>query len=94
MQWGRRFADEHGLNRTDVRALVAIMDAARRGEALTAGRLGEAEAHRAAFDEMHPTASFFIVTQLVLVLWALGAGGFAALMDTGEAGVEGEGGEA
>ncbi len=39
---GQRFADRHGLNRTDVRALVAIMDAARRGEALTAGRLGEA----------------------------------------------------
>jgi DNA-binding MarR family transcriptional regulator len=39
---GERFADIHGLNRTDVRALVAIMDAARRGEALTAGGLGEA----------------------------------------------------
>jgi DNA-binding MarR family transcriptional regulator len=39
---GQRFADVHGLNRTDVRALVAIMDAARHGEALTAGRLGEA----------------------------------------------------
>jgi DNA-binding MarR family transcriptional regulator len=39
---GSRFATVHGLNRTDVRALVAIMDAARRGEALTAGQLGEA----------------------------------------------------
>ena len=39
---GQRFADLHGLNRTDVRALVAIMDAARRGEALTAGGLGDA----------------------------------------------------
>jgi DNA-binding MarR family transcriptional regulator len=39
---GQRFAGLHGLNRTDVRALVAIMDAARRGEALTAGRLGDA----------------------------------------------------
>ena len=39
---GQRFAELHGLNRTDVRAIVAIMDAARRGEALTAGRLGEA----------------------------------------------------
>ena len=39
---GQRFADVHKLNRTDVRALVAIMDAARRGEALTAGALGEA----------------------------------------------------
>ncbi len=39
---GQRFAELHNLNRTDVRALVAIMDAARRGQALTAGRLGEA----------------------------------------------------
>jgi DNA-binding MarR family transcriptional regulator len=39
---GQRFADLHGLNRTDVRALVAVMDAARRGTALTAGGLGEA----------------------------------------------------
>jgi DNA-binding MarR family transcriptional regulator len=39
---GQRFADRQGLNRTDVRALVAIMDAARRGEALTAGGLGDA----------------------------------------------------
>src|SRR5215207_5347845 len=45
---GRRFAETHGLNRTDVRALVAIMDAARRGEALTAGRLGEAVELRSA----------------------------------------------
>ena len=39
---GQRFAELHGLNRTDVRALVAIMDAARGGESLTAGRLGAA----------------------------------------------------
>jgi DNA-binding MarR family transcriptional regulator len=39
---GQRFAQLHGLNRTDVRALVAMMDAARRGEALTAGGLGAA----------------------------------------------------
>ena len=39
---GQRFAELHGLNRTDVRALVAIMDAARRGQALTAGTLGQA----------------------------------------------------
>ncbi|MGY1821957.1 MarR family winged helix-turn-helix transcriptional regulator [Geodermatophilus sp. SYSU D00079] len=39
---GQRFAVLHGLNRTDVRALVAIMDAARRGQALTAGALGSA----------------------------------------------------
>ena len=45
---GQRFAVQHGLNRTDVRALVAIMDAARRGEALTAGRLGEAVELRSA----------------------------------------------
>ena len=39
---GQRFATTHGLGRTDVRALVAIMDATRRGEALTAGTLGQA----------------------------------------------------
>ena len=39
---GQRFADLHGLGRTDVRALVAIMDAARQGRALTAGGLGAA----------------------------------------------------
>jgi DNA-binding MarR family transcriptional regulator len=39
---GQRFAEAHGLNRTDVRALVAIMDAARGGKSLTAGRLGAA----------------------------------------------------
>jgi DNA-binding MarR family transcriptional regulator len=39
---GQRFAHEHGLGRTDVRALVAIMDAARSGAALTAGGLGAA----------------------------------------------------
>ncbi len=39
---GERFADLHGLGRTDVRALVAIMDAARSGTALTAGGLGSA----------------------------------------------------
>ncbi len=38
---GQRFAEIHGLGRTDVRALVAIMDAARHGEALTAGTLGQ-----------------------------------------------------
>ena len=37
---GQRFADRHGLGRTDVRALVAIMDAARAGSALTSGGLG------------------------------------------------------
>ncbi|RBY77711.1 MarR family transcriptional regulator [Geodermatophilus sp. TF02-6] len=39
---GERFAGIHGLGRTDVRALVAIMDAARCGRALTAGALGAA----------------------------------------------------
>ncbi|MGY1741197.1 MULTISPECIES: MarR family winged helix-turn-helix transcriptional regulator [unclassified Blastococcus] len=39
---GQRFALDHRLGRTDVRALVAVMDAARRGEALTAGGLGAA----------------------------------------------------
>lgn len=45
---GQRFAIRHGLNRTDVRALVAIMDAARRGESLTAGALGSAVELRSA----------------------------------------------
>ena len=39
---GSRFAELHGLGRTDVRALIAIMDAARAGSALTAGGLGAA----------------------------------------------------
>jgi DNA-binding MarR family transcriptional regulator len=39
---GQRFAGLHGLNRTDVRALVAIMDAARSGRPMTAGALGAA----------------------------------------------------
>ena len=39
---GQRFAGLHGLNRTDVRALVAIMDAARTGRPMTAGALGAA----------------------------------------------------
>lgn len=39
---GERFAERHGLGRTDVRALIAIMDAARAGSALTAGGLGAA----------------------------------------------------
>jgi DNA-binding MarR family transcriptional regulator len=39
---GQRFAGLHGLGRTDVRALVAVMDAARRGDAVTAGSLGAA----------------------------------------------------
>jgi DNA-binding MarR family transcriptional regulator len=45
---GQRFAQRHGLGRTDVRAMVAVMEAARRGEALTAGRLGEAVELRSA----------------------------------------------
>ena len=39
---GERFARPHGLGRTDVRAVIAIMDATRRGEPLTAGGLGAA----------------------------------------------------
>jgi DNA-binding MarR family transcriptional regulator len=45
---GQRFAHLHDLGRTDVRALVAIMDAARRGDAMTAGRLGAAVELRSA----------------------------------------------
>ena len=39
---GEHFAAQHGLGRTDVRALIAVMDAARAGSALTAGALGAA----------------------------------------------------
>lgn len=35
-----RFAQRHGMHPTDVRALIALMDAARAGEEMTAGRLG------------------------------------------------------
>lgn len=37
-----RFATRNGLHPTDVRALIALMDAARAGEEMTAGRLGAA----------------------------------------------------
>ena len=37
-----RFADGHGMHPTDVRALIALMDARRAGEELSAGRLGAA----------------------------------------------------
>ena len=39
---GDRFAELHGMGRSDMRALVAIMDAARGGRAMTAGALGSA----------------------------------------------------
>ncbi|MEV2214554.1 MarR family transcriptional regulator [Streptomyces sp. NPDC050997] len=37
-----RFAHRNGMHATDVRALIALMDAARAGEEMTAGRLGAA----------------------------------------------------
>ncbi|MEV6884402.1 MarR family transcriptional regulator [Streptomyces sp. NPDC051135] len=37
-----RFAQRNGMHPTDVRALITLMDAARAGEALTAGHLGAA----------------------------------------------------
>jgi len=37
-----RFATRNGLHPTDVRALIALMDAARAGEEMTVGRLGAA----------------------------------------------------
>ncbi|MCZ1018031.1 MarR family transcriptional regulator [Streptomyces noursei] len=37
---GGEFAARNGLHRTDLRALIALLDAARAGEELTAGRLG------------------------------------------------------
>src|SRR5881409_2574345 len=35
-----RFANQNGMHPTDVRALIALMDASRAGEEMTAGRLG------------------------------------------------------
>ena len=40
-QLGHQFAAQHRLHPTDMRALVAIMDAARSGQAMSPGRLGE-----------------------------------------------------
>jgi DNA-binding MarR family transcriptional regulator len=40
-QLGHEFAVEHRLHPTDMRALVAIMDAARSGQTMTPGRLGD-----------------------------------------------------
>ncbi|MER6046874.1 helix-turn-helix domain-containing protein [Streptomyces sp. NPDC001793] len=37
---GAEFAARNGLHPTDLRALIALLDAARSGEELTAGRLG------------------------------------------------------
>lgn len=37
-----RFAQQNGMHATDVRALIALMDARRAGEETTAGRLGAA----------------------------------------------------
>ncbi|MBG0855888.1 MarR family transcriptional regulator [Streptomyces spinoverrucosus] len=37
-----RFANRNGMHPTDVRALIALMDAGRAGEEMTAGRLGAA----------------------------------------------------
>ncbi|MEU5212523.1 MarR family transcriptional regulator [Streptomyces sp. NPDC020742] len=37
---GARFADRNGLHPTDLRALIALLDAARAGTAATPGRLG------------------------------------------------------
>ncbi|KUO23117.1 MarR family winged helix-turn-helix transcriptional regulator [Streptomyces dysideae] len=37
-----RFANRNGMHPTDVRALIALMDASRAGEEMTAGRLGAA----------------------------------------------------
>ncbi len=40
-QLGHEFAVQHRLHPTDMRALVAVMDAARGGHTMTPGRLGE-----------------------------------------------------
>ncbi|MEW9527481.1 MarR family winged helix-turn-helix transcriptional regulator [Microbispora sp. NPDC049125] len=41
-RFGERFAVDHGLHRTDLNALVVIMDAAREGRPLSPGALGAA----------------------------------------------------
>jgi len=41
-QHSARFAQRNDMHPTDVRALIALMDAARAGEEMTAGRLGAA----------------------------------------------------
>lgn len=56
--------------------LRAFWDAARAGDNQAAA------IHQKAFDEMHPQASFLIVAQLVLALWALGTGGYAAVTES------------
>lgn len=38
---GHAFAGRHGLNATDLHALIAVFDAGRAGEPITPGRLGE-----------------------------------------------------
>jgi DNA-binding MarR family transcriptional regulator len=38
--YGSRFASRNGMHPTDVRALIALMDARRAGEEMSAGRLG------------------------------------------------------
>ncbi|MFJ6384219.1 MarR family winged helix-turn-helix transcriptional regulator [Kitasatospora sp. NPDC092039] len=40
--FGAEFAAAHGLHPTDLRALIHLLDAARAGEVVTPGRLGEA----------------------------------------------------
>ncbi|MFI6257269.1 MarR family winged helix-turn-helix transcriptional regulator [Micromonospora zamorensis] len=40
-QVGHAFANLHGLNPTDLQALIAVMDAERLGDPITPGRLGE-----------------------------------------------------
>jgi DNA-binding MarR family transcriptional regulator len=40
-QLGHEFSVQHRLHSTDMRALVAVMDAARGGQIMTPGRLGE-----------------------------------------------------
>ena len=55
--------------------LTDFWDAARAGDSDTAA------IHQQAFDDLHPKASFLLISQFVLVLWALGAGGFAALTE-------------
>lgn len=41
-QFAQLFGEAHGLHRTDLNALVVVMDAARRGESVSAGQLARA----------------------------------------------------
>lgn len=61
--------------------------------AARAGEVNEAETARAAFDAMHPRASFLLIAQLVAAGWAFGAGAWSALRDRDPRAEPGGGGD-